>query len=303
MVFVTNLSYPPFEIVRYIRAMIDTHTHCYVPEIKDNLNEVVQRFENAGGKYIVNCAADLSSSHEVISQAIEFPNTMPTVGLHPELIVPGTDIYIDGIDEKWIEKNIEQVQRLLDEYKNIVAVGEIGLDYYWIKRERLEGMTRLYELQKDLLAKQIDLAREAELPVVLHCRDEDNDKQAESEILELLVKVGESKVKGVFHSYTGSMRYLEDILALGFYVSFNGIITYKSGDNVRELLDATPVEQLLLETDTPWLVPNRYRSAGARVCEPAFVDEVAEFAAKRKGLTKERLWKIVEKNSKELFGV
>lgn len=283
--------------------MIDTHAHLYVAELRDNVNEILQRFESAGGTCVINCAADLESSHEVISQSLEHPITIPTVGLHPELIVPGTDIFIDGIDEGWIERNVEQLQRLLEQHNNIVAIGEIGLDYYWIKRERLEGMTKLYELQKELLAKQIEFAKEVNLPVVIHCRDETNDKQAESEILELLVKVGGSKVKGVFHSYTGSLRYLEDILDLGFYVSFNAIVTYKSGDNVRELLDATPAEQLMLETDSPWLVPNRHRSSGARICEPAFVDEVAEFAAKRKGLTKERLWKIVEENATELFGV
>ena len=152
-------------------------------------------------------------------------------------------------------------------------------------------------------AEQVKLAKEIDLPLVIHCRDELGDKQADAEALEILIKENGGGVKALFHSYTGSLSYLDDILGLGYYVSFNAIVMFKSADNVRELLDATPLEQLLLETDAPWLVPQKHRAAGAKVCEPMFIGETAEYVAKRKGVSVERLWEQVEENAGELFGI
>lgn len=282
--------------------MIDTHTHLYPPELADVLDSVVERFKNAGGTHIINCATDPSSICEVISQAHTYPEIVPTAGLHPELLVPGSDLFLTGIDEAWIEAHLNELRRTISKHAQISAVGEVGLDYYWIKHERISGRERLFDLQRKLFAGCIDIAVEKNLPLVIHCRDEQGDKQAEAETLKLLVDCG-SGTKGVFHSYTGSLSYLEDILGLGFFVSFNGIVTYKNADNVRKLLDAVPLDHLLLETDSPFLVPNSVRATGVRICEPAFVKEVGQFVAKHKGISEDRLWEQTDRNAREVFGM
>ena len=281
--------------------MIDTHAHLYAPELANNVENVLNRFAGAGGKYIINCAASPESCTDVIALAQKHPQTKPTVAIHPELAVPGCDIYNPSISEKWIDRQLDNLNDLLAKHNEIIAVGECGLDYYWIKRERLQNRTHMFDLQKQMLKGCVELGLEHNLPLVLHCRDENGDKQAEAEILELLTKVGKGKTRGVFHSYTGSLSYLKDILALGYYVSFNGILTYRSANNVRELLDATPDDKLLLETDSPYLVPNNLRSTGVKVCEPVFIQEVAEFVAKRRKMRTEKLWEVVEQNAGELF--
>ncbi|MDD3662166.1 MAG: TatD family hydrolase [Candidatus Dojkabacteria bacterium] len=283
--------------------MIDAHAHLYLPELADDLDSVIERFRSAGGTHIINSATDPSSICEVISQAHTHPEILPTAGLHPELLVPGCDLYCRGIDEVWIETHLGQLRRTLSKYPQIVGVGECGLDYYWVKHERISERERLFELQRKLFAGCIELAAEFDLPLVIHCRDEHGDKQAEADALKLLVESNGGCVKGFFHSYTGSRSYLDDILGLGFFVSFNGIVTYKNADNVRDLLDAVPLERLLLETDAPFLVPNSLRAQGVKVCESVFITETAEFVAKRKGVPVTRLWKQMHENACEVFGV
>lgn len=283
--------------------MIDVHAHLHNPEISDQIDAVVSRFVNAGGEFIINSGVDLESNQIVLDQSRKFKEVLPTVGLHPEITVPGSEIHRSSITTDWIEKNIQQLHALLSSHNNIVAIGECGLDYYWVKKERLsdQDMDHIFCQQKVLFSRQIELAREFDLPLVIHCRDEFGDKQCEEEILELLVKVGNSRIKGIFHSYTGSLHYLEDILALGFHVSFNGIITYKTADNVRKLMDAVPDDRLLIESDSPFLVPQKRRSEGIKVGEPVFVDEVVEYIAKRKGIKVKSLWNIVRENVYRIF--
>lgn len=281
--------------------MVDTHAHLDAPELADDIEHVLDRFRAAGGTHIVNCSADIMSCHKAIALSLTYPEIGPALGLHPELTIPGAELYTKAISAKWIHEQIEAIAELIAHYPQVVAVGECGLEYRFMKRERLPGRETLFKQQHDIFVSCIHVAVEHTLPIIVHCRDEDGDKQAEAECLELLVKEGGVGVKGVFHSYTGSLEYLEDILALGFYVSFNGIVTYKNAEHVREILDKVPLERLLIETDAPWLVPNRRRSAGIRVCEPLFGDEVAEVIAKRKGISSELVWRTVEENAEKLF--
>lgn len=283
--------------------MIDSHAHLYSPQLVNKYDSVIRRFTDGGGCAVVNSSTDFESSLTVLGQASKYQAVYPALAIHPEVLIPGSEIYISEANQKWIGQNVERVVDLLEKNQEVVALGECGLDYYWIKKQRLPEASKLYDLQKDLLGRQIEISKTLDLPMIIHCRDQDDDKQAESEILELIVKKGGGCTKGVFHSYTGSQSYLEDILDLGFYVSFNGIITYRSGDNVRELLEMVPMERILLETDSPYLVPNKRRSSGVDVCEPLFVDEVAEKTARIKGVSVENVWSSVYENFETLFGV
>lgn len=275
-----------------------------MPELADQIDAIVKRFIDAGGKAVINSAIDLESCHSILDQSNQYDVVYPTFGIHPEVLVPGSDVYISASSTKWISKNLDQLHRLFKiNSGKVVAVGECGLDYYWLKKEKVAEKDKVIRMQKDLLVNQISLAVDLDLPIVLHCRDEMGDKQCEAELLELVVKSGRGKLKGIFHSYTGSLSYLEDILNLGFYVSFNGIVTYKNADNVRELLAAVPDDRLLIESDSPLLSPSRERSMGIKVGEPAFVKSVGDFIAKRRGLRAEKLWEIIEKNFADLFRI
>lgn len=281
--------------------MIDTHAHLDFPELSGDIDGVLERFKKSGGTYIVSCSTSVPSSQLAISLSQKYSRILPALGLHPELANPGSDLYADAISHKWIEAQGKALSGLLSDYPQVVAVGECGLDYYHMKRERMTGRETIIENERILFEQCIGLAIEFSLPLIIHCRDEEGDKQAEAECLELIVKKGRSRVRGVFHSYTGSLDYLDDILALGFYVSFNGIITYRNNENVRKILNRVPLEKLLIETDCPFLTPNRRKTAGVNVCEPAFVDEVAEVVARVKGVSEEQLWDVVENNAEKLF--
>ncbi len=281
--------------------MIDCHAHLHHRLLDEKLEDLMTRFKEAGGEYILNSAIDLNSACKVLAQARQYEEIVPTVAVHPETLIPGADIHISNANGKWIKNNLDELSKILEKHEDIVAIGECGLDYYWIKRENIPERSEIFKLQKDLFTGHIELAQEYNLPLVIHCRDERGDKQCEAEILELLVKKGNSCIKGVFHSYTGSLSYLKDILALGFYVSFNGIVTYKNADNVRELLHEVPLDRLLLETDSPFLVPHRSRSAGIKIGEPAFVREVGSYVADSKEISEKKLWGQVRSNFKDLF--
>lgn len=282
--------------------MIDSHAHLHSHQLAAELDKVINRFINAGGKSIINCGIDMESNQIVIEQSAKYDQIIPAVGLHPELFVPGSDIYRSCADKKWIDKNIKFLEELLERHKaSIVAIGECGLDYYWVKDQNLPNRKNIFKLQKYLFESQIKLAHKYNLPMIIHCRDEFGDKQCEAEILKLLVQTGKSCVPGLFHSYTGSLHYLKDILNLCFYVSFNGIVTYKGANNVRELLASVPDERLLIETDAPYLVPNALRSKGMRTCEPFMIEEVGAYISKSRNISENDLWILVEKNFKALF--
>ncbi len=285
--------------------MTDAHAHLHSPQIADQLDSVVGRFSDAGGKYILNNSVDLESAQIVLQQARQHPEIiLPAVGIQPEVLTPGSDVCIPSADAKWINRNIDELRKILEKNSTkIKALGETGLDYYWVKRNRLPDREKIFELQKKLFRQQIVLAVEFDLPIIVHCRDEEDDKQCEAETLELLAKHGKGRVQALFHSYTGSQHYLKDILNLGFYVSFNGIITYKNAENVRQLLDATPLDQLLLETDAPFLVPNDSRSRGIKTAEPVMVKEVAKAVAERKGRSVQEIWEKVDGNFERFVGL
>ncbi len=283
--------------------MIDSHAHLNHALLVNEFDDVVSRFVESGGKYILNNGIDIESSLLALEQHRAREIVLPAVALHPELIIPGTEVNVSTISEKWIDKNSEEIRKIVEKNrKEIVAIGECGLDYFWVKRERLDNREENYKYQRLLFSKMVELAVEFDMPLILHCRDEQGDKQAAAEMLEILVRYGGSKLRAVFHSFTGPISYLQDILALGYYVGVNGIVTYKGADNVREILDAVPNDRLLLETDAPYLVPQKLRSAGIKVAEPVFVQEVAEYVAKRKGMPISVLWKQVESNFDRFLG-
>jgi TatD DNase family protein len=164
------------------------------------------------------------------------------------------------------------------------AIGEIGLDYHYDFAPR--------DLQRELLALQVGIAAEHDRPVVIHARE------AEQDVLDVLHAGPPGRVRGVFHCYTGDVTTVRQVLALGFYVGFGGIVTFPRGENVRDVLKTTPLDRMLIETDSPFLAPVPHR--GKRN-EPAWVAHVAKAVAKVIGVTRDEVAERTTTNFRELF--
>lgn len=199
------------------------------------------------------------------------------------------------------------LNRFHNEKQNIKAIGETGLDYYQFNLDQtisVEEKNILKEVQKISLIEQIKLAREYHLPMSIHARDTIGEDNTVRDALRLIAQEGKGIIRGSFHSYTGSIELVEDILDLGFNIGFNSILTYKSGDNVREILKLVPLDRILFETDGPFLPPQSVRknkNIKEKFAQPADVREIMEVAAEVKNVSIDKLEKIADENYESLF--
>lgn len=227
---------------------------------------------------------DIKTSRQGLKTAQNFPGyVFPTLGVQPEILVPGSDLYSEnyGIDQ--IESDISDLRELYEKGRDhFKAIGECGMDYYWLERSAISGqlsarqVERSKSLQKELFLEQITLAQEVQLPLVLHPRG------AEADCLRVVnskLKTQNPKIKVLFHSYTGPLNIAKRILKAGYYMSFNGILTFSSAENIREIFlwawEHFP-EQILSETDSPYLTPEPKRG---EINSPENVRYVVEYMA------------------------
>lgn len=255
--------------------LIDSHAHIQGPEFAGDLHEVVDRARAAGVVkiVIVGGAGDLSSNDDAIAVAHSFPGLFATVGMHPH----------DAKDVN--HADLKRLAELAADPK-VVAVGETGLDFYYDHSPR--------ELQTKIFAQFIQMARETELPLIVHDRD------AHREIAGLLKSEGEGDLRGVIHCFTGDYGAAKAFLDLGFYISFSGIVTFKNAGPLREVAQKLPLDRLLVETDSPYLTPAPHR--GKRN-EPAFVRLVAETIASVREIPLEDVIHATSRNAHALFGI
>lgn len=255
--------------------LIDSHAHIQGKEYADEREAVVARAREAGVEKIivVGGAGDMSSNTEAVALASALPNIYATVGMHPH------DAKDVGADE--LEK-----LRELTSHPKVVAVGETGLDYYYSHSP--------HDVQRRVFAQFIHMARETDLPIVVHERD------AAQNAAELLRAEGGGKLRGVIHCFTSNYEAACAYLDLGFYLSFTGIITFKNAESLRDVVRKVPLEHMLVETDSPFLTPVPHR--GKRN-EPAYVRFVAETIATLKGLPFETVADLTSHNVHALFGI
>jgi TatD DNase family protein len=232
--------------------------------------EVIYRAKEVGVEKIIVPGVDMSSSKQAIALAEKYDEVFAIVGAHPEN-VGGRDYSISNFRE------------LAKSSKRVVGIGEIGLDFYW----RTDNKDR----QIEMFQKQIYLAIELDLPVVIH------NRRAEKEIKKILEELPKAP-RGQFHCWSGDGEFLSFVLEKGFYISFSGNITYKGAGDLRERLKQVPIERLLLETDSPYLAPEMIR--GSRN-EPKNVKMLAEFQAGLLDLSTEAFIKETSKNAQCLF--
>lgn len=253
--------------------LFDTHAHLDDPRFADDLPLVLERAEAAGLIRIVLVATTAASSHQCRELARRFPLLAPTVGLHPNHLA-------EAPPDSW-----DQVAALAPR-PDVVALGETGLDRHW-------NFTP-FPVQEEYFARHLALARAVKKPVVIHCRDADAD------VVRLLKDDFErhGPIQGILHSFAGEQATAQAGLAMGLYVSFAGMLTYKNADNVRAVAARVPTDRLLIETDCPYLAPAPLR--GQRN-EPAFVAHTAACLAKVMNLPLEELARQTTANANRIF--
>ncbi len=262
--------------------MIDVHCHMQFHAFKKDYNEVIKRALENGLEIIINTGTSLESSESAVEFAEKYENLYAIVGIHPH--------HADKVSNAWDDKLIS----IAKSSKKVLAIGEIGLDYYSYASNGIVEPG----LQKEIFTRQIEIAHELNLPLQIH------NRQAGNDILEIINhKSSIINRGGMFHCMSGNLEFLKKVLNLGFYVGFDGNITYEGiakGEDtpLPKLVEATPIERIVTETDAPFLTPIPHR--GSRN-EPSHVIIVGSEIAKIKGLKFEEVEAQTIKNAKTLF--
>lgn len=250
--------------------LVDSHSHINTPPFAADRNDVVQRALEQDVSVIIDVGCDVPSSQSAIENANTYPGIVfPTAGLHPEDVLDAP--------EDWLEQI-----RVMGKNPQVIAIGEIGLDYY---RDHTPK-----DIQREVFLQQVALARELDLPVIIHTRESHRD------LIGLLHAHGNG-IQGVFHCFSGDIQAAKECLDLGFYISFAGPLTYKNS-TLPEVAQWAPLDRILLETDSPYLTPHPMR--GQRN-EPARVQITAERLAQEKGMALEEVAEITTVNAFSLF--
>ncbi|NOZ61740.1 MAG: TatD family hydrolase [Calditrichaeota bacterium] len=253
--------------------VVDTHAHLFFDRFDADRAEVIENASRSGVAAIINVGIDVATSRAVTEMAHAHERLFAAVGLHPNDANQAAPDYSDQLAELALNKKV-------------VAIGEIGLDYYWDRCPK--------NIQRIEFRSQLDLAQRLNLPVIIHNRD------AWADTLAILESDYKNKISGVFHCFTGTKDELKRVLDLGFFVSFTGVVTFKNSSALALASKYAPLERLLLETDSPFMAPVPFR--GKR-CEPAFVVPIAEKIAEARKMDFQELAQATNKNVKKLFGI
>jgi TatD DNase family protein len=253
--------------------LFDTHAHLNAVQYEEDLQEVIDRALKEGVTNIVVVGFDRPTIKRAIELAEQYDFIYASVGWHP---VDAIDMKED--DLKWLEE--------MALHPKVVALGEMGLDYYWEKSPK--------EVQKEVFRKQIALAKKVKLPIIIH------NREATADILEILKEENASEVGGIMHCFTGSIEIAKQCIDMNFYISLGGPVTFKNAKKPKEVAAEIPLEHLLIETDCPYLTPHPYR--GKRN-EPAYIKYVAEQIAELKGISYEEVAEKTSDNAKRIFGI
>ena len=265
---------PPWEQDAEGISLVDTHAHIDGEDFDEDREDMLARAKRAGVIAVVTFGDTMEASARAASLAAKHENVFAGVGVHPENVYPFTKDDDDRL-AAWTKG------------KNIVAIGEIGLDYYWEKDEEKR------KLQRKMFVRQLALARDLDLPVCIH------DREAHGDLMTILKTEGR-KNRGVIHCFSGSWEMAKELLKLGWYIGVDGPLTYKNAAKLPEIVAKTPADRLLVETDCPYLSPLPYR--GKRN-EPAYVRITAERAAEIRGESLEDFAAQTTKNACEIYGL
>ncbi|HEX30871.1 TPA: TatD family deoxyribonuclease [Candidatus Poribacteria bacterium] len=257
-------------------ALVDTHCHLQLEDYRDDLHEVLKRAREANVVRMIAVGFNLRTSRLAVELASRFEQIYATVGVHPH----------DA--KEFNERTIDELRKLARREK-VVAIGEIGLDYY----RNLSPKGK----QRYAFERQLELAGELGLPVVIHDRDAHEDVAI---TLERYINVFKVNISGVMHCFSGDWELAKRCLDVGFYISIAGPVTYPNSADLRQVASKVPIDRLLVETDSPWLAPQHRRG---RRNEPAYVKFVARKVAELRRMPFGKLADITTQNAVKLFGI
>ena len=252
--------------------LFDTHAHYDAEQFDADRDEILAAMQENGVGIIVNPGCDIPTSRKAFELAKRYDCIYAAVGYHPESCAP------------YKESELE-ILREMAQHPKVVAIGEIGLDYYWEENPPKE-------LQQEVFRAQMKLAQELKLPVIVH------DREAHADSLSIIREFPE--VKGVFHCFSGSAEMARELVKMGWMISFTGVLTYKNARKAVETAEAVPIESIMIETDAPYMAPVPHR--GKR-CDSSLVLHTCEKLAEIKGISVEECARITMENGKRFFGI
>ena len=250
--------------------MIDTHCHINDKIISNRIDEMINSFSRVGVEKVICVGCCPESNIDVINLSNNYDKVYCAVGVHPDDC------------EKFNLQELEQ--HLINKNNKLVAVGEIGLDYYHNKENK--------EQQIEVFEQQIVLAKKYKLPIIIHCRD------AFGDTLNILKKHAPFSYGAVMHCYSGSLEFAREVIKLGLKISFTGTVTYKNALKVQEVAKNIPLDSFFLETDSPYLTPVPYRG---EINEPKHVQSVYEFVANLRGIELKEFEHVIDENANKFF--
>ncbi len=253
----------------------DSHCHLADPKLGDDADTIVARARDTGVSTIISVGAigSIETDRRAVEIAEHYDGVYAAIGVHPH-------------DAKDCDAYRLAQLRALGQSSKVVAIGESGLDYHYMHSPR--------NAQKESLRRHLELAAELDKPIVIHCRD------AEADVAAIVSEVGMPRPGGVIHCFTGDIDAARRFVALGFHISFSGILTFRNARQIREAATIVPAERLMVETDAPYLAPEPFR--GQRN-EPAFVIRTLEVLASVRNITPVALGAQIETNVTQLFGI
>lgn len=255
------------------QMIFETHAHYDDERFAEDRGELLTQLPSLGIGKVINVASTIPSIEECVELARAYDHVYAAVGVHPS--------ELEGMSDAVIEK-----MRELATWEKTVAIGEIGLDYYWEKEPDVQ------KNQRDWFVRQMELAREVDLPVIIHSRD------AAEDTLALMKEIHAEQIPGVIHCYSYSPELAREYVKMGYYIGVGGVVTFKNAKKLVKTVEETPLERILLETDSPYLAPEPHRGHRNDSRELVYV---VEKIAQIKGITSEEVEDVTWKNAQELF--
>lgn len=253
--------------------LIDSHVHLDDSQFDLDREDVIESFDENNLELVINVGADMESSRRAVELSEKYDKIYAAVGVHPH-------------DAKDVDESTIDELRSLASARKVVAIGEIGLDYHYDNSPR--------DIQKKWFRRQIKLAKELNLPIIVHERESTKDA------LDIITEEYDGKLTGVIHCFSSSVEIAKEYIKLGFFISLGGPVTFKNAKMPKLVAEEVPLESLLIETDSPYLTPTPFR--GKRN-DPTKVRYVAETIANLRGISYEKLVKSTNENTKKLFNI
>ncbi len=249
--------------------MIDTHCHLDMLKTEEDLKDSIEKVD-----YLLTIGCDKEEIKKAIELANKYDNIFASIGYHPYDVNDITD------------EDLEELKELAQKEEKVIAIGECGLDYYRDYTPK--------DKQKYFFEKQIKIAKELNLPLIVHSREAPRDTE------KILEKYAPYPASGIIHCFGGDMQMMEKCVDMGFYISFAGNVTYPKAENLRQVLKKVPLDRLLLETDSPFLAPQKKRG---KPNKPSYIYYTRDFVASLLGISPEELEKITDENAKRLLKI